>query len=259
MTDPLILSREGSLATIRLNRPLVLNALNQAMADALLRACRALEQDRGVRALLITGEGRSFMAGGDITLFGGPDATRDIDRLMRALHDAIIILTRLPFPVVSLAHGTVAGAGLSFALAADIVLASDDAKFLLAYSKLGANPDGGATYHLPRAIGLRRALGFAMLEETIDAPTAERIGLVNRLLPAATSHEAARVIAQRLASGPTAAFARTKSLLRGSLDRDLVGQLDNERAEFLAGTFTEDFAEGVSSFVTKRRPVFKGS
>jgi 2-(1,2-epoxy-1,2-dihydrophenyl)acetyl-CoA isomerase len=198
------------------------------------------------------------MAGGDITIFQGDNATRDIDVLMRALHDAIIILARLKIPVVSLAHGMVAGAGVSFALAADVVRASDDAKFRLAYSKLGANPDGGSTYQLPRAIGLRRALGFALLEETIDAPTAERWGLVNRLLPAATAREDALAIARRLAAGPTLAFGKTKALLRNSLDRDLAGQLDNERAEFLSGTFSADFQEGVAAFLGKRKAAFKG-
>ncbi len=259
MSQPLLVDHDGGLVHLRLNRPGVLNALNQPMADALLAACRAIEADTAVRAVLITGEGRAFMAGGDITLFKGADATRAIDTLMRALHEAILLLARLKVPVVSLAHGMVAGAGVSFALAADVVLASDDAKFLLAYSKLGANPDGGSTYQLPRAIGLRRALGFALLEETMDAATAEGSGLVNRVLPAASAREDAMAIAQCLAAGPTAAFARTKSLLRGSLDRDLPTQLDNERAEFLAGTFTADFAEGVDAFLGKRKPGFTGA
>lgn len=258
MSEPILVERTGALVEIRLNRPEVLNALNQAMADALLAAVRAIEHDRSVRALLFTGAGRSFMAGGDISLFAGADGTRRIDTLMRALHDMLILLARLPIPVVSLAHGTVAGAGVSTALAADVVLAADDAKFLLAYSKLGASPDGGSTYALPRAIGLRRALGFALLEEPMDAVTAERVGLVNKLLPAATCLDDARAIAQRLASGPTEAFGRTKALLRASLQRDLPTQLDNERAAFLAGTFTADFAEGVAAFTGKRRAVFKG-
>ncbi len=259
MTQPLLFDVDNGLAHIRLNRPGALNALNQPMADALLASCRAIEADPAVRAVLITGEGRAFMAGGDITLFKSANATQAIDSLMRALHDAIIILARIKVPVVSLAHGMVAGAGVSFALAADVVLASDDAKFMLAYSKLGTNPDGGSTYQLPRAIGLRRALGFALLEETIDAATAERIGLVNRLFPAASAQADALAIARRLASGPTAAFARTKSLLRASLDRDLPTQLDNERAEFLAGTFTADFAEGVDAFLGKRKAGFTGA
>ena len=258
MSDPLVIDREDGLVHLRLNRPDRLNALNQAMADALLATCKSIEADSSIRAVLISGEGRAFMAGGDITIFQGDNATRDIDILMRALHDAIIILARLKIPVVSLAHGMVAGAGVSFALAADVVLASDDAKFLLAYSKLGANPDGGSTYQLPRAIGLRRALGFALLEETIDAPTAERWGLVNRLLPAASAREDALAIARRLAAGPTLAFGKTKALLRNSLDRDLAGQLDNERAEFLSGTFSADFQEGVAAFLGKRRANFTG-
>ena len=258
MTAPLIFERDGALAHIKLNRPEVLNALDQPMADAFLAACRNIEADQTIRAVLLTGEGRAFMAGGDITLFKGENATRDIDVLMRSLHDAIIILARLRVPVISLAHGFVAGAGVSLALAADIVLAADDAKFLLAYSRLGANPDGGSTYALPRAIGLRRALGFALLEETIEAADAERIGLVNRLVPAATCREAALAVAHRLAGGPTEALGRTKALLRASLDRDLPTQLDNERAEFLAGTFTADFAEGVAAFFGKRKARFEG-
>ena len=258
MSDTVVVERRGALVEIRLNRPEVLNALNQAMADGLLAEVRSVEHDRSVRAVLFTGAGRSFMAGGDISLFAGADATRRIDTLMRCFHEMIIVLARLPIPVVALAHGTVAGAGVSMALAADVVLAADDAKFLLAYSKLGANPDGGATYALPRAMGVRRALGFALLEEAMDAMTAERVGMVNRLLPAATCLEEARAIALRLAGGPTAAFGRTKALLRASLDRDLAGQLDAERAAFLAGTFSGDFAEGVAAFTGKRKAIFKG-
>lgn len=258
MSDPIFVSRTDAVVEIRLNRPLVLNALNHKMADALLSATRAIEHDRTVRALLFTGEGRSFMAGGDISLFSGPDGTRTIDTLMRCFHDLIVLLARLPIPVLAFAHGPVAGAGVSLALAADLVLAADDARFMLAYSKLGANPDGGATYQLPRAIGLRRALSFALLEESLDAATAERYGLVNRLLPTATALEDVRALARKLADGPTEAFGRTKALLRASLGRDLPTQLDNERAEFLAGTFTWDFAEGVAAFNAKRRPDFRG-
>lgn len=258
MSAPLIVDRDGGLAHLRLNRPERLNALNQAMADALLAAVRGLEHDAGVRAVLISGEGRAFMAGGDITIFQGATATQDIDRLMRAFHDTITTLARLPAPVVALAHGMTAGAGVSFALAADVVLAADDTKFLMAYSKLGANPDGGATYQLPRAIGMRRALGFTLLEETIDAATAERWGMVNRIVPAEGALEAARAVAARLAAGPTLGFARTKALLRASLDRDLQGQLDAERAEFLAGTFSRDFNEGVAAFLGKRKAEFRG-
>jgi 2-(1,2-epoxy-1,2-dihydrophenyl)acetyl-CoA isomerase len=258
MTAPLLITQADGVTEIRLNRPAVLNALNAEMADALLAAVRAIEHDRTARALLFTGEGRSFMAGGDITLFSGPGATERIDTLMRTFHDTIVLLARLPIPVLAFAHGPVAGAGVSMALAADIVLAADDARFVLAYSRLGANPDGGATYGLPRALGLRRALGFALLEETLDAATAERHGLVNRILPAETALADARALARRLAAGPTAAFGRTKALLRASLGRDLPTQLDTERAEFLAGTFGPDFQEGVAAFTGKRKPNFTG-
>lgn len=255
MSDALIVDRVGAVARLRLNRPAVLNALNQDMADALLAACRDMV---GARCVLLTGEGRSFMAGGDISLFEGDGATARIDRLMTTFHTLIETLAALPIPVVALAHGAVAGAGVSMALAADVVLAADDAKFILAYSRLGANPDGGSTYALPRAMGLRRALGFALLEETIPADEALRVGLVNRLVPAADAQAEALKIAERLAAGPTAAYGRTKALLRASLDRDLAGQLDAERANFIGGTFGGDFAEGVAAFLGKRRPVFRG-
>jgi len=251
----LIVERVGAVARLRLNRPGVLNALNQEMADGLLAACRDMGD---ARAVLITGEGRSFMAGGDISLFEGEGATARIDRLMSTFHAVIEALAALPLPVVALAHGAVAGAGVSMALAADVVLAADDAKFILAYSRLGTSPDGGSTYALPRAMGLRRALGFALLEETIPADEALRAGLVNRVLPAAEAQGEAMKIVERLAAGPTAAYGRTKALLRGSLDRDLSGQLDVERANFIGGTFGPDFAEGVAAFLGKRRPNFSG-
>ncbi len=254
MSGVLIVER-GAVLRLRLNRPAVLNALDQEMADALLAAVR----DPGeARAVLLTGEGRSFMAGGDVSLFEGEGATARIDRLMSTFHAVIEALAALPLPVVALAHGATAGAGVSMALAADIVLAADDTKFILAYSRLGASPDGGSTYALPRAIGLRRALGFALLEETIGAEEALRVGLVNRVVPAAEAQAAALKVAERLAAGPTAAYGRTKALLRGSLDRDLPGQLDVERANFIGGTFGPDFAEGVAAFLGKRKPGFVG-
>jgi 2-(1,2-epoxy-1,2-dihydrophenyl)acetyl-CoA isomerase len=258
---PILTEREAGIVRLRFNRPAALNALDQAMADAFHEAAKGLAADPSVRCVVLSGEGRAFMAGGDIRLFraAGADAPAVVGRLIGSLHAALCLLAALPAPVIAAVHGPVAGAGMSVAMAADLaVAAEEDTRFVLAYLRLGISPDGGGTWALPRLVGLRRAMGIALLEEELDARAALDLGLVNRVVPGARLEAETMALARRLAAGPAQAIARTKALLRASLGRDLAAQLDAERDAFLAGTATADFAEGVAAFLGRRAPSFTG-
>ncbi|WP_042697790.1 enoyl-CoA hydratase/isomerase family protein [Azospirillum sp. B506] len=261
--SPVLLVREGAVTWIRLNRPDVLNALDEPTAAAFLDACRGVAEEDGAgptRVLVIGGNGRGFMAGGDVGRFNDdPAAAPGIaGAIISHLHEALRILDRLDLPVLASVHGPVAGAGMSLASAADLCIAADDAKFTMAYARIGATPDGSGSFHLPRLVGLRRAMELAMLSDVIDAAEALRIGLVNRVVPAASLVEETAALAQRLAAGPTVAYAGIRHLMRQSFDRTLDQQLDAERDHFLATATTDDFREGISAFVAKRRPAFTG-
>lgn len=257
---PLLFERDGAIARIKFNRPKVLNALNVAAADALLEASRAIAADGSVRVVVISGEGRAFMAGGDIASFRGPkdDASARLMRLIDPLHTALEILAGLQAPVIASLNGAVAGAGLSLALATDLAIAADNAIFTLAYSKIGTSPDGSSSWSLPRVVGLRKAMEIALLSETFDANEALRLGIVNRVVPAADLAAETEKLVQRLASGPTIAYGQIKSLMRASLGRSLNEQLEAEADAFVECAGTNDFDEGASAFLDKRAPVFKG-
>ncbi|PWC33717.1 enoyl-CoA hydratase-related protein [Azospirillum sp. TSO35-2] len=258
-----LLTREGGVAWIRLNRPAVLNALDESTAAAFRDACRSVAEEGTegpTRVLVIAGNGRGFMAGGDVSRFNDDPAAAPAvaGAIIAHLHEALRILDRLDVPVLAAVHGPVAGAGMSLACAADLCIAADDAKFTMAYARIGATPDGSGTFHLPRLVGLRRAMELAMLSEVIDAAEALRIGLVNRVVPAVALAEETAALAARLAAGPTVAYAGIRHLLRQSFTRTLDGQLDAEADRFRATAATADFREGVGAFVGKRKPAFTG-
>ena len=253
----LVFQREGSVARIRFNRPQSLNAIDASLALALRDACRSIEDDPAVRVVILSGEGRAFMAGGDVAQFR--DSPQSIaSSLIEPLHEAALILTRLPAPVIASVHGAVAGGGMSLALLCDFVLAAEGTRFSFAYLALGTSCDLGASWTLPRLIGLRRALDIAMSSEAIDAATALSLGLVNRVVPAAALQQETETFAARLAHGPTLAQGFVKRLMRQSFDHDLASQLSLERDAFKACVESDDFREGVSAFLEKRRAAFQG-
>ena len=168
------------------------------------------------------------------------------------------ILEALDAPVIASLQGAVAGGSMSLALSADLAIAAEDASFNLAYTRIGASCDLSSSWHLPRLVGLRRAMEIALLSETIDAAEALRLGLVNRVVAADRLEEETMALARRLAEGPTLAYGRLKRLLRRSFESDLAGQLDAEREAFCASTGTRDFAEGVAAFFGRRKPSFEG-
>jgi 2-(1,2-epoxy-1,2-dihydrophenyl)acetyl-CoA isomerase len=268
MTDetPVLSTVADGVGLITLNRPAVLNALNNALSDALLEALTILEQDSAVRVIVIKGAGDAFMAGGDVGYFHRklgeiPDKAEFrpviVEMIERAQRLALV-LRRLPKPVVASVHGGCAGFGLSLMLACDLAIAADNAKFTLAYIHLATTPDGGASFHLPRVVGQKRAAEIALLADRFGAVEAERWGLVNRVVPLAELEETTNKLASRLAKGPALAYARTKALLNASDDNGFEEQLAAETASFADSALTDDFAAGVRGFVEKKPARFEG-
>ena len=254
---PVQLLRDGAVATLLLNRPQALNALDLATAQAFLAACQTLAADTSVRAVLVRGAGRSFGVGGDLAAMR-ESPTVVAQGLIDQMHAAVLLLAAMDAPVIACLHGAVAGGSMSLALACDLALAADNTVLNLAYARVGTSNDLSSSWHLPRLVGLRNAMHIALLSDNIDASEALRLGLVNRVVPLAQLQAESMALAQRLAAGPTLAYGRIKRLLRQSLDHSLPQQLNAEQQAFLANTCTQDFAEGLEAFFGKRPAFFQG-
>jgi 2-(1,2-epoxy-1,2-dihydrophenyl)acetyl-CoA isomerase len=254
-----IVARDGGIARVTLNRPDRLNALDHDLATALAETFESLEADPALRVVTLTAAGRAFMAGGDISVFkaAGGDAPQTIGRLIGLFHRSIRAIRRLPVPVIAGVQGAAAGGGLGLALACDFVIASEDASFVPAYTKLGTNPDGGTTWTVTRLLGPQRALAWLMLGEPMDAKTAERMGLVNSVVAKDALADAVETLARRIASGPRAPHATLKRLVDQALFTPLDAQLDAERDGFVRAAGTPDFREGVLAFLERRTPRFE--
>lgn len=261
MNDGVLYSVTEGVATLTLNRPQALNALDARMIVELRAACERAEQDAAARAVVLRGAGPAFLAGGDVAYFHANLAR--MPALVREggaeLNHAILALRRAPKPVLASVHGAVAGAGVSLMAAADLAIAADGTKFTVAYSRIGTSADGGATHFLPRLVGVRRALELMLLSDAFDAQTALRLGLVNWVTGAEQLGSETEAIARRLALGPTLAFGEMKRLVNECPDRALAAQLGAEVEAFARCAATRDFAEGVTAFVEKRKPNFKGN
>jgi 2-(1,2-epoxy-1,2-dihydrophenyl)acetyl-CoA isomerase len=264
MNDTVLTDQSEGVATVTLNRPEALNALSDDMIAALLEIMPRLEADPAVRCVVLRGAGDHFMAGGDVKGFHRrleqpPEALRrHFEAKIHRLHPVVVTMRRMPKPIVAAVRGACAGFGLSFMLAADLALAAEDAFFTLAYCRIGTSPDGGSSYHLPRIVGLRRAMEIALLGDRFDAAAAERLGVVNRVVPAADLDGETAALARRLAEGPALALAKTKRLLGAPFETGLVAQLQAEAESFADCAATADFAEGVTAFVEKRAARFGG-
>ncbi|MBB3190161.1 2-(1,2-epoxy-1,2-dihydrophenyl)acetyl-CoA isomerase PaaG [Halomonas cerina] len=258
---PLLYAVEDGVARITLNRPDSLNSFNAELHAEMRQALKAVRQDKSVRALLLTGNGRGFCAGQDLSdrnVAPGaetPDLGESLEKrynpMLRAIRD-------LPIPTVCAVNGVAAGAGANIALACDIVLAARSASFIQAFCKIGLIPDSGGTWSLPHLVGMARAKGLAMLGDKLGAEQAERWGLIWKVLDDEALQDEALDLARHLASQPTRGLALIKRALHASTDNSFDAQLDLERdLQRLAGR-TADYREGVSAFMDKRQPSFKG-
>lgn len=260
--DSILLERSGALATLVLNRPASLNTLDLSMMQRLVAHVGSIACDNAVRCVVIRGNGRHFMAGGDLRTFAervgeaAPDRQAWFTRMVDELHAAIEQLQRLPAPVIASVHGAVAGFGLSLMAACDLAIASDDAYFTSAYRNIALSPDGGATYSLPRIVGAKKAMEILLLGQRFDAGEALRIGLVNRVVPAAELARTTQEIVDTIVNGPAIALANVKRLVVQSSARSLSEQLHDEAISFGQCTAQQDFVEGITAFLEKRAPAF---
>ena len=251
-------SVQDGVATLTLNRPDVLNAINKQMTDEIQDALKGAERNKAVRCLVLTGAGRAFSSGEDLKArqdAGGPGFG---DTLRARYHPIILKMRSIEKPIIAAVNGVAAGAGMSLALAADLRIASDKAKFIEVFARVGLVPDSGSSFFLPWLVGIGKAAELCLLAEDVPAEEALRIGLVNRVVPAADLESATAAWATKLAQGPTVAYGLTKR----ALNRALTGQL-HEILEYevygqeTAGR-TADHKEALAAFLEKRPPVFKG-
>jgi 2-(1,2-epoxy-1,2-dihydrophenyl)acetyl-CoA isomerase len=246
------------VAHLMLNRPEALNALNVEMARELIAAFDGIDAEKA-RCVLVTGRGRAFCAGGDLKAMAASVGTNDFfGEPLEIIHRAISVLANSPRVVMAAVNGFASGAGMSLALACDLRIAGEGARFNQAFVRVGAVPDSGATYHLPRIVGWAKAAELMLTGDVVDAREAERLGIVSRVVADSELERAATEWAERIAAGPTASQARIKQLLRSSVTATLEEQLAHEAKMQREIGQTQDFAEGVAAFVEKRQPNFKG-
>jgi enoyl-CoA hydratase/carnithine racemase len=256
---PLALSiDEAGITRLRLNRPAAGNALDMTMAEALEAATGTLEQTAGLRAVLISAEGRSFTVGGDLQfLHAHLDHLPDqVHALLAHFHTTLPRLAALPVPVVAAAQGAAAGGGLGLLWIADVVVVADDLRVVTAFDKLGLSGDGGSSWYLPRLLGLRRAQQLLMQGRALGAAEALEWGLVSQVVPRADLEAAAEAEVARWAAGPTYAYGRMKRLLLQSSVTDYATHLQAERTAMAECAARADVREGVTAFLERRRPVF---
>lgn len=266
MNDSVLLDVRDGIATLTFNRPEALNTLDVAAMQAFRGAVERIAADSAIEVVVITGAGAHFMAGGDIRQFGkivadyaGAQRLQQFQAMIEQwINPAILLLQNLHQPVVAKVRGACAGIGLSFMSGCDIVIAADDAVFSTAYSAIGLSPDGGASWFLPRNVGTRRALEMFLLGDRFDAQTAQSIGLVTRVVAGVGLDAAVSAVVHQLKNGPRHSYGEIKRLVRASGCNTLEAQLALEGAAFARCSATNDFAEGVKSFLEKRKPQFSG-
>ncbi len=258
------LTLDGGVATLTMNRPEARNALSMEMRSQLIEALHEVEHDSQVRCVVLQGAGDHFMAGGDVkgmseSIKKDPSAVRK-EFLLRIhdLHPIMFAMRRMPKPVIASCRGAAAGAGVSMALACDLVIAAEEAFFTLAYCKIGTSPDGSSSFHLPRAVGIKKAMEIALLGDRFSAQEAKAAGMINFVVPSAELSSETDALAARLAAGPTHVYGNTKALFYRSLESEFESQLQAEAEYFADCASRADFREGVTAFVEKRSPNFIG-
>jgi 2-(1,2-epoxy-1,2-dihydrophenyl)acetyl-CoA isomerase len=255
---------EGQIGTLTLNRPKVLNAMSPELIGELVTAAAWLADRARLRALIVTGAGRAFSAGGDVTWFkrgleeSGEFLSADVRRGAEVLHQAIVDFRRIPYPVIGAVNGVAAGAGFSLALMCDTRVASEDAAFVCAYGRIGASPDGGMTYFLPRVVGPARALELLLNDPLMTAAQACDEGIVAEVVPADDLMNIARERAAELAKRAPHYVRMSKLLVARSLENTLADHLQVERHGIADSMATEDLREGVTAFLDGRQAEFSG-
>ena len=254
-------TRADGVATLTLNRPEAFNALDLTLGRELFHAVLEVDDDAAVREIVVTGAGKAFCAGGDVK--GVADNLDRIGALIKELttylHGAVSRLCRSEKPVIMAINGVAAGGGMSLALAGDLVVAAESARFTMAYSKIAATPDGSSTYYLPRLIGMRRAMELYFTNRVLSAREAQEWGLVTKVVPDAELAGAVRDLSRELAQGPTRAFGGAKRLFHHSTWESLETQMELEAQAIAGSGRTEDFRAGVTAFANKQpAPPFRG-
>lgn len=256
----LLFEKKDNLAEVTFNRPESRNSLNADMAKELHHAMLTCDEDSEIRAVLLKGKGKSFSSGGDLKSFAEHihELPFHIKDMVIFLHSAITRMARMDKPVVAAVQGNIAGAGISFMGAVDMVLAAESSTFTAAYTAVGLSPDGSSTYFLPRLVGQRRALEMVLTNRRLSAQEALDWGLVNQVVGDDVLNDEARNLAMRLANGPTKALGAAKRLMRGSLNETLETQMEYEAQSIAEMAATKDFAAGVTAFIKKEPPEFRG-
>ena len=251
---------DESLARVTLNRPKAMNSMNIQMAQELMQAMLRCDRDPQIRAVLITGSGSVFSAGGDVRSFSdaGDRLSSALREMSTYLHVSVSRMAGMDPPVVAAVNGVAAGAGMSLAVAADLVLAAESARFLVAYTQIGLAPDGSSSYFLPRLIGLRRTQELMFTNRMLSAAEAHAMGLVTRVVPDADLAAESEKLARSLAAGPTQAFGTVKRLLLASYSEGLESQMERESRAISDMARTEDAREGIQAFLEKRKAKFAG-
>ncbi len=256
----LVFEVKDGVGLIRLNRPDDGNALTLEMAGELLDAAGRCDEDAGVRAVVLTGTGKMFCAGGDLKAFAaqGDGVSRYMKQVTQVFHAAISRLNWMDVPVIGAINGTAAGGGLSLALATDIAMAAASAKFTMAYTRVGLVPDGGSTYFLARLVGLRRAKEMVLLNPVLSAQQALEWGLINQVVADDQVLPTAIDLARQLTKGPTRSFGAAKRLILAGATESLESQMERESRAIATLVASTDGREGIAAFLDKRKPEFTG-
>ena len=260
MYETLLYEEDNGVASITLNRPEKLNSFDSAMHDELYTALGGAADDERIRCIVLRGEGRGFSAGADLAqVVREADGDPDLGEYLRTTYSRLVKrMTGIEKPIVAALHGPVYGAGVGIALACDLRVAAQSAKFSVAFIKIGLMPDAGVTFLLPRVVGLGRAMEMSMLGDAVEAEEAYRIGLVNKVVADESLLEEARNMAEHLATMPTGALGRIKGALYSSFETDLETALETEAEGQTFCGFTQDHKEGVTAFFEKRQARFVG-